>query len=155
MISSPPGRTSRIASSLQEFRFASPEGSGPLKWLGGLYLYKKRQDHTLDLNYGQGAAEHGHGSHGDDQRGGFSDIKTHGYAVFGQATYTLFDKLDSDRRGSATSMRRTSWTTPRTISRAGWSSPAWPRTSEGRKHDDVSLPEGAHRRSLDAAFYDL
>lgn len=55
----------------QEFRFASPEGSGPLKWLGGLYLYKKHQDHTLDLNYGQGARRHGHGSDGDDQHGGF------------------------------------------------------------------------------------
>ena len=31
----------------QEFRFASPEGSGPLKWLGGLYLYKKL-DYTSD-----------------------------------------------------------------------------------------------------------
>ncbi len=77
----------------QEFRFASPEGSGPLKWLGGLYLYKKHQDHTLDLNYGQGAADMGMVPMAMTNTAD-SDIKTYGYAVFGQATYTLFDKLD-------------------------------------------------------------
>ena len=77
----------------QEFRFASPEGSGPLKWLGGLYLYKKHQDHTLDLNYGQGAADMGMVPMAMTNAAD-SDIKTYGYAVFGQATYTLFDKLD-------------------------------------------------------------
>ena len=77
----------------QEFRFASPEGSGPLKWLGGLYLYKKHQDHTLDLNYGQGAADMGMVPMAMTNVAD-SDIKTYGYAVFGQATYTLFDKLD-------------------------------------------------------------
>ena len=68
----------------QEFRFASPEGSGPLKWLGGLYLYKKHQDHTLDLNYGQGAADMGMVPMAMTNTAD-SDIKTYGYAVFGQA----------------------------------------------------------------------
>ena len=77
----------------QEFRFASPEGSRPPKWLGGLYLYKKHQDHTLDLNYGQGAADMGMVPMAMTNAAD-SDIKTYGYAVFGQATYTLFDKLD-------------------------------------------------------------
>ena len=95
----------------QEFRFASPEGSGPLKWLGGLYLYKKHQDHTLDLNYGQGAADMGMVPMAMTNAAD-SDIKTYGYAVFGQATYTpvSYTHLDVYKRQSTNcSTPTTAW----------------------------------------------
>lgn len=112
----------------QEFRFASPEGSGPLKWLGGLYLYKKHQDHTLDLNYGQGAADMGMVPMAMTNAAD-SDIKTYGYAVFGQATYTLFDKLDLTA-GLRYEYEKNKLDYASDYLAAGWSSPAWARTSE-------------------------
>ncbi|MDR3088836.1 MAG: TonB-dependent receptor [Desulfobulbaceae bacterium] len=78
----------------QELRFASPDDSkSPLKWLAGLYYYNNKKDHLLDLNYGQDAVSMGMTPMAMTQTA-ISDIKGHGEAVFGQATYTLFDKLE-------------------------------------------------------------
>ncbi|MCP4114760.1 MAG: TonB-dependent receptor [Desulfobacteraceae bacterium] len=75
----------------QEVRLASPEESGAVKWLVGSYYYN--EDKSVDMIY--------------DMRQGFpawglppykmlqdNDIDTSGYAFFGQATCTLFHRLD-------------------------------------------------------------
>lgn len=77
----------------QEFRLASPDNSGPLKWLGGYYYHHKDQDHTLDLNYHQGAVDMGLVQMAMTNTT-VTDRTNYGHALFGQATYTLFDRLD-------------------------------------------------------------
>lgn len=103
MISSPPRRTSRspvhagipvrIARSLRA-----------AKWLGGCTLQETSGSHA-GFELRAGCRRHGYGSDGDDQRGGFGHQDL--LRRVRQATYTLFDKLDSTA-GPATSMRRTS-----------------------------------------------
>ncbi len=69
----------------QELRLASPDESrGPLKWLGGVYYYDGRKEQDLDMNVYPFAMT----SRED------STIDQNGVAVFGQATYTLFERLD-------------------------------------------------------------
>lgn len=69
----------------QEFRFTSPTNNGDWKWLGGLYGFHEKKDYYLQMNYP------GFGGVVEDSR---SDLNTFGYAAFGQATYTMFSKLD-------------------------------------------------------------
>ena len=64
----------------EELRVSSPNNSGPFKWLVGLYaftenydLYVEKQKTIWDIRD--------------------TEVDTDGYAVFGQVTYTLFDKL--------------------------------------------------------------
>ena len=137
----------------QEFRFASPEGSGPLKWLGGLYLYKKHQDHTLDLNYGQGAADMGMVPMAMTNAAD-SDIKTYGYAVFGQATYTLFDKLDLTA-GLRYEYEKNKLDYASDYLAGGMVVPGMSSDIRGRKHDDVFLPKAqiAYRWTPDFMTY--
>ena len=137
----------------QEFRFASPEGSGPLKWLGGLYLYKKHQDHTLDLNYGQGAADMGMVPMAMTNVAD-SDIKTYGYAVFGQATYTLFDKLDLTA-GLRYEYEKNKLDYASDYLAGGMVVPGMSSDIRGRKHDDVFLPKAqiAYRWTPDFMTY--
>ncbi|WP_302464700.1 TonB-dependent receptor [Bilophila wadsworthia] len=137
----------------QEFRFASPEGSGPLKWLGGLYLYKKHQDHTLDLNYGQGAADMGMVPMAMTNTAD-SDIKTYGYAVFGQATYTLFDKLDLTA-GLRYEYEKNKLDYASDYLAGGMVVPGMGSDIRGRKHDDVFLPKAqiAYRWTPDFMTY--
>lgn len=61
----------------QEIRMASREDQGPLKWLFGLYYFKDDNNAVAEF-FGQSRK---------------TDFDTQGYAVFGQATYTLFDRL--------------------------------------------------------------
>ena len=63
----------------EEFRISSPENHGPFEWLMGVYGFKEKTDVSLELA--------GMGQSTD------TDIDIDGYAVFGQSTYTLFDKL--------------------------------------------------------------
>ena len=137
----------------QEFRFASPEVSGPLKWLGGLYLYKKHQDHTLDLNYGQGAADMGMVPMAMTNAAD-SDIKTYGYAVFGQATYTLFDKLDLTA-GLRYEYEKNKLDYASDYLAGGMVVPGMSSDIRGRKHDDVFLPKAqiAYRWTPDFMTY--
>ncbi|MFO7594778.1 MAG: TonB-dependent receptor [Desulfocurvibacter africanus] len=76
----------------QEIRFASPDDGRDLKWLTGLYGFKSKQDHELVMEFAPGVI---------DPTIPFtvynatdSELKSHGAAVFGQTTYTMFDKLD-------------------------------------------------------------
>jgi iron complex outermembrane receptor protein len=76
-----------------ELRFSSLPDSGPLKWLGGLYCYSRDRDETLRQFYSQMAAmalQIGFTPFTDTSA---FDLSTKGYAAFGQATYTFFDKL--------------------------------------------------------------
>ncbi|MBI9080525.1 MAG: TonB-dependent receptor [Pseudodesulfovibrio sp.] len=75
----------------QEFRFTSPKDNGDWEWLGGLYGFKNKKDHLLQMNYAAGVLGVGMPAVTEDAN---SDLNTYGYAAFGQATYTMFDKLD-------------------------------------------------------------
>lgn len=63
----------------QEFRLASKEDSGPLKWLGGVFIFN--EDSDADVNFAAYMQEHK------------ADWTNEGAAMFGQLTYTLFEKL--------------------------------------------------------------
>ena len=77
----------------QELRFSSPDDGRDTKWVGGLYYYKTDEDHALDLNYGQDAVYMGLVPMVMSKLDR-SNLKTDGYAIFGQVTQTFFDKLD-------------------------------------------------------------
>ncbi|KMY69034.1 hypothetical protein AAU61_05705 [Desulfocarbo indianensis] len=63
----------------QEFRFSSPaRDQGPWKWLLGLYAFREKDEVSFFSNY-YGLTK--------------SDITILGTALFGQVTYTMFDKL--------------------------------------------------------------
>lgn len=86
----------------QEFRVASPEDSGPLKWLGGYYFFRADHEHHMDINYlsnyfGAMAAMGGMDlpfAMPDTTATTDTDRESYGHALFGQATWTLFDRLD-------------------------------------------------------------
>lgn len=67
----------------QEFRLASAPDTGPLEWLTGVYAYKEDLDVKSVYNYPT--------FFGAQSRD--TDIDIQGGALFGQATYTLFDRL--------------------------------------------------------------
>ena len=62
----------------QEVRISSPSNHGPFKWLAGLYGFEEKAD--MDFK-----------SQLIGNR--ITDIDIKGYAVFGEGTYTLFDRL--------------------------------------------------------------
>jgi iron complex outermembrane receptor protein len=62
----------------EELRISSPNNRGPFEWLAGLYGFKEETD--IDFK-----------SQAFGNRK--TDIDIQGYAVFGQGTYTLFDRL--------------------------------------------------------------
>ena len=61
----------------QEIRVSSPKDSGPFQWLGGLYGFTEETDVKAEFVF----------------QSKDTDIETNGYAVFGQGTYTFFDRL--------------------------------------------------------------
>lgn len=61
----------------QELRISSPDNHGPFEWLTGLYGFREE----LDINFRSGLGNRK------------TDIDIKGCAVFGQGTYTLFDRL--------------------------------------------------------------
>ncbi|MCC5886740.1 MAG: TonB-dependent receptor [Gammaproteobacteria bacterium] len=79
----------------QEFRFTST-GAGPLEWVGGLYYYKENAIRTESFDFGLAVL---------DGVGGlnilvpsslgisFQDAETESYAVFGQGTWSVNDRL--------------------------------------------------------------
>ena len=75
----------------QEFRFSSPERGGPFKWFAGLYGFKDNKKHNLNVNFAPNVL--GMGAPAATQTNK-SDLDNRGYAVFGQATYTLFEKMN-------------------------------------------------------------
>jgi iron complex outermembrane receptor protein len=77
----------------QELRLSSLKGVAPFKWLAGAYVYHRKRDQLLDLFYGQDAVNWGLTPFTMQNRAN-ADLTTKGAALFGQGTYTLFDKLD-------------------------------------------------------------
>ena len=61
----------------QELRISSPKDKGPFEWLAGLYGFKDENDVTAEFF---GLARD-------------TDFENKGYAVFGQSTYTFFERL--------------------------------------------------------------
>ena len=68
----------------QELRVSSPQNSGPFEWLVGLYAFK--EDTDIDYNY------YSH-TYGMSFFHPVANIKTTGWAVFADGTYTLFERL--------------------------------------------------------------
>ena len=77
----------------QELRFTSPDDGRSTKWQGGLYYGHKKQDQRLDVNYNDDAVLMGWVPFAMRTRE-LSTVKYKSYAVFGQVTQTLFEKLD-------------------------------------------------------------
>lgn len=75
----------------QELRFASPEDNGNWTWIGGLYGFREKKDYSLLMDFAPGVVAPGAPAIKNLTE---SDSDKYGVAAFGQATYTLFDKLD-------------------------------------------------------------
>ena len=75
----------------QEFRLSSDKGQGPVTWLTGAYFFS--EDYTADYltQYHQGYPAWGLPAFENRK---YSLTESTGYAFFGQATYTFFDRLD-------------------------------------------------------------
>ncbi|MDR1035490.1 MAG: TonB-dependent receptor [Deltaproteobacteria bacterium] len=71
----------------QELRLSSPDGSGPFKWLVGLYHYRQKKRHRLDMEYSALAA-----AMVPQAMQGTSveryDLADDGFAAFGQASWS-------------------------------------------------------------------
>lgn len=86
----------------QELRFSSPDDSdSPWKWIGGAYLYRKDMNIDFDdifrpdfYNFMSGGALSPLGLEIESHGLLTGDMDTYGGALFGQVTYTVFDKLD-------------------------------------------------------------
>ena len=63
----------------QEFRILSPEDRGAVRWLGGVYLFQEDNDTDLDMPTLKTIRN--------------TDVDSFGYAVFGEGTLTLLDRL--------------------------------------------------------------
>jgi iron complex outermembrane recepter protein len=76
----------------QEFRFHSLENGGPLKWLAGAYYGHKDYDSELPYVYGTAASAYGIAQGTEENQ--VAEMTHQDYALFGQTTYTVFEKLD-------------------------------------------------------------
>ncbi|MDR1040610.1 MAG: TonB-dependent receptor [Deltaproteobacteria bacterium] len=74
----------------QEFRLSSPEGSGSLRWLAGLYHYRQRKGHLLDYGMGQLAVDMGLAPMPGTSSESY-DLVEEGFAAFGQASWAPTD----------------------------------------------------------------
>ena len=77
----------------QEIRLASPGGSGNLKWLVGAYCFNEDFDQDNIMDFGADAVAMGMVP-ATMKDYSLAEFDNRGYAFFGQATYTLFNKLD-------------------------------------------------------------
>ncbi len=74
----------------QEIRFASPKGAKVFKWLAGAYFLDEDFDVDLIYDYRQGYPSYGIPAY---ESATLTELDTTNYAFFGQATYTLWEKL--------------------------------------------------------------
>lgn len=72
----------------QELRISSPEDSGALSWQAGIYAFTEQLDTYFDYHIVQMGSLANMSIMQPD-----ADISSHGYAGFGQLTYTLVDRL--------------------------------------------------------------
>ncbi|MEO7990002.1 MAG: TonB-dependent receptor [Chryseolinea sp.] len=78
----------------QEFKFTSPASASNLKWTGGIYLFHQESPVKQGIHYGEDVAYFYPDATPDSTSISTGTGKTTGYAFFGQATYTFFEKLD-------------------------------------------------------------
>lgn len=78
----------------QEFKFTSPASASKLKWTGGLYLFHQESPVKQGIYYGEDVGYIYPDATSDSTNISTGTGKTRGYAFFGQATYTFFEKLD-------------------------------------------------------------
>ena len=71
----------------QEFRFHSTDDTSPLQWLAGAYLFHEAENQVIRMEMRPMS-----GMAGTWRTSG--DIKATGGALFGQASYTFWDKLE-------------------------------------------------------------
>lgn len=74
----------------QELRFASLDDGSDFKWLTGLYGFSAKKKHKLTMSFAPNVMLPDMAL----DRKTRSDLTTRGAAIFGQGTYTLFDRLD-------------------------------------------------------------
>ena len=74
----------------QEIRFASPKSAKVFKWLLGAYFLNEDFDVDLTYDYRQGYPSYGIPAY---KSATLTELDTTNYAFFGQATYTLWEKL--------------------------------------------------------------
>jgi iron complex outermembrane receptor protein len=74
----------------QELRLSSHKDTIPLEWLVGAYYFDEETDNSLIYDYRQGFPAWGLSPFKQNQP---NSLDTEGHAFFGQATYTLFEKL--------------------------------------------------------------
>lgn len=85
-----------------DLRLASPGGHGPLQWLGGVYWFDEALQRRITLDVIPAATT----------LTSRPDFDNRGHALFGQVTYTLFDRLDvtfglrHDREEKGNDMRK-------------------------------------------------
>jgi len=77
----------------QEIRLASPENAGPLKWLAGAYCFNEDFDRDLITDFGVDAVAAGFVP-ALMKNLSLAQFDNKGYALFGQVTYTIFDRFD-------------------------------------------------------------
>lgn len=77
----------------QEIRLASPENAGSLKWLAGAYCFNEDSDRDQIIDFGVDAVAAGFVP-AQMKNVSLAQFDNKGYALFGQVTYTIFDKLD-------------------------------------------------------------
>lgn len=80
----------------QEFRLASPQGKGPLHWLGGLYAFRQIADSYRPLLAGQDIKMFVPPLDPGDSLIVAPDIETTSYALFGSVSYALRPGLRAD-----------------------------------------------------------
>ncbi len=78
----------------QEFKFTSPASASALKWTGGAYFFHQENPVKQATHFGADAAYVSPDAVPNSNSIITSTAKTTGYAIFGQATYSLSEKLD-------------------------------------------------------------
>jgi iron complex outermembrane receptor protein len=78
----------------QEFKFTSPASASNFKWTGGVYLFRQNIPNKQTTHFGEDAAYVDPNAIPNSNSISTSTGTTTGYALFGQATYSLAEKLD-------------------------------------------------------------
>lgn len=78
----------------QEFKFTSPASSSNLKWTGGVYLFHQQVPSKQTTHFGADAAYIDPNLIPNSSSIATSTATSTGYALFGQATYSITEQLD-------------------------------------------------------------
>ncbi len=84
----------KVTAWTQEFKFTSPASSANLKWTGGAYLYHQNVPSKQATHFGAAAGAIVPGAVANSSMIVTATGNTTGYALFGQATYSITTQLD-------------------------------------------------------------